>query len=280
MTDHLTHAGFISAVKFSDDGLVPVIAQSKATGYLFGLISDVVNFLSKEVFPVLLAIFEKVVGWVRQNWPTISSVIGQVFGAVANAVKVVWPILSRVAEVLFPLILTAATILFRGLDKIFKLIGGIFEVVGTVVDKMVKGIILAWTLLSTVTSTIWNGITSIIKGVFNTVIDVINGFFSFLNSLSFGIGPFDLGPVHIPGAVFDPFNLPLIPRLAEGGIIDSPTLALLGEAGLEAVVPLSKGPIGETHFHSHIEVKGEDPFIRNEDDLIRTNQRIAFLEGF
>ena len=32
MTDHLSHAAFVSAVKFNDDGLVPAIAQSKATG--------------------------------------------------------------------------------------------------------------------------------------------------------------------------------------------------------------------------------------------------------
>ena len=32
MTDHLTHAAFVSAVKFNADGLVPAIAQSKETG--------------------------------------------------------------------------------------------------------------------------------------------------------------------------------------------------------------------------------------------------------
>ena len=32
MTDHLTHSAFVSAVKFTNDGLVPVIAQSKETG--------------------------------------------------------------------------------------------------------------------------------------------------------------------------------------------------------------------------------------------------------
>ena len=32
MTDLLTHAGFVSAVKFDANGLVPVIAQSKETG--------------------------------------------------------------------------------------------------------------------------------------------------------------------------------------------------------------------------------------------------------
>jgi len=32
VTDHLTNAAFVSAIKFTDDGLVPVIAQSKQTG--------------------------------------------------------------------------------------------------------------------------------------------------------------------------------------------------------------------------------------------------------
>jgi hypothetical protein len=32
-----------------------------------------------------------------------------------------------------------------------------------------------------------------------------------------------------------------IPALAEGGIVDKPTLAMIGEAGPEAVVPLNKG---------------------------------------
>ena len=32
MTDLLTHADFVSTVKFDEKGLVPVIAQSKATG--------------------------------------------------------------------------------------------------------------------------------------------------------------------------------------------------------------------------------------------------------
>lgn len=32
MTDHLTHAAFVSAVKFDDKGLVPAIAQRDQTG--------------------------------------------------------------------------------------------------------------------------------------------------------------------------------------------------------------------------------------------------------
>ena len=35
-----------------------------------------------------------------------------------------------------------------------------------------------------------------------------------------------------------------IPEMAKGGIVNGPTVALLGEAGPEAVVPLSRGGSG------------------------------------
>ena len=35
-------------------------------------------------------------------------------------------------------------------------------------------------------------------------------------------------------------NIPKIPKLAEGGIVSSPTFAMVGEAGPEAVIPLDR----------------------------------------
>lgn len=46
---------------------------------------------------------------------------------------------------------------------------------------------------------------------------------------------FKVGPIKI-----NPPDIPNIPQLAEGGIVTRPTLALVGEAGPEAVVPLSR----------------------------------------
>jgi hypothetical protein len=43
------------------------------------------------------------------------------------------------------------------------------------------------------------------------------------------------------GIDIDPPDLPNIPQLAKGGIVTKPTLAMIGEDGAEAVVPLPSG---------------------------------------
>lgn len=40
------------------------------------------------------------------------------------------------------------------------------------------------------------------------------------------------------------FNIPAIPKLARGGIVDKPTIAQIGEAGKEAVIPLENNTGG------------------------------------
>ena len=72
----------------------------------------------------------------------------------------------------------------------------------------------------------WNAVNTII-GALNRIQVSIPDWVPGIGGKSFGI------------------NLPLapevkLPRLAEGGIVRKPTLALIGERGHEAVVPLSK----------------------------------------
>lgn len=75
-----------------------------------------------------------------------------------------------------------------------------------------------------------------IKGAVNYIIDAINRIISAWNRLEFSVSiPF--GPSISVGTP----DIPLIPRLARGGIVTRPTIAMLGESGPEAVVPLSRG---------------------------------------
>jgi hypothetical protein len=57
----------------------------------------------------------------------------------------------------------------------------------------------------------------------------------------------------------NPPDIKNIPRLAAGGIVSSPTLALIGEAGPEAVVPLSGSNRPNMGNTFNVYVNGGDP---------------------
>ena len=69
-----------------------------------------------------------------------------------------------------------------------------------------------------------NGVISKIENTINTAIWLINGAIGLINL--------------IPGVNVDRVSRLKLPRLAKGGIIDSATIAMVGEQGKEAVVPL------------------------------------------
>jgi phage-related protein len=84
-----------------------------------------------------------------------------------------------------------------------------------------------------------DGIASAAKGIVNKAIDFINGAIDKINTVKDWVNNINPGP-DIP-------NIPRIPRLAQGGIVMRPTLALIGEAGPEAVVPLrGRSGMGQT----------------------------------
>jgi hypothetical protein len=91
----------------------------------------------------------------------------------------------------------------------------------------------------------------VVKTIFNSIAKLWNNTFG---KMSFKVPswvPFGLG-----GKSFD---VPDIPLLANGGIVTSPTLAVVGEAGPEAVIPLDRlGAMG-AGGNVNIYVQGADP---------------------
>lgn len=98
----------------------------------------------------------------------------------------------------------------------------------------------AWNGVVNIFGGIMNGLRSVVKSPLNGVISLVNAAISGLNRISVDI------PDFVPGFGGKKFgiNIPKIPYLAKGGIIDSPTLAMVGEAGKEAVVPLENNTGG------------------------------------
>lgn len=71
-----------------------------------------------------------------------------------------------------------------------------------------------------------NGVISMIQNTINNAIGLINGAISLINKL--------------PGVSVGKIKKLSLPRLAQGGIVDKPTVAMFGEDGREAVIPLEK----------------------------------------
>ena len=72
---------------------------------------------------------------------------------------------------------------------------------------------------------------SAVNAVLGTIENVVNGFISMINGV--------IGMINkIPGVSLGGIGYVSLPRLARGGIVDSPTVAMIGEAGKEVVMPL------------------------------------------
>lgn len=123
-----------------------------------------------------------------------------------------------------------------------------------------------WTSVGGIISGVWEGIKNTVKAGINYVIDKINSFIRLANSVTSVVSKIG---VSIPA-------IPEIPRLAKGGIVTKPTLAMVGEAGPEAVIPLNRSRSGGFGGNITIivngDVTGQDIIDRVGDALIKKLQ--------
>lgn len=90
----------------------------------------------------------------------------------------------------------------------------------------------AWNGIKNIFGGVFDGLISLFKTPINYIIDGINSFIAGLNKIKI--------PDWVPAVGGKGINIPKIPKLARGGIVDSPTYAMIGEAGKEAVMPLER----------------------------------------
>ncbi|NLC27111.1 MAG: hypothetical protein GX777_10950, partial [Fastidiosipila sp.] len=117
---------------------------------------------------------------------------------------------------------------WNGIVEIWEVVSGWFY------TNVIQPILEVFEDLKKGIDNIWDGIWSGIKSVINSIIGGINTLIRGLNKVHFDIP--DWVPI-IGGKSFG-ISIPEIPKLARGAIVTSPTLAMIGERGPEAVVPL------------------------------------------
>jgi hypothetical protein len=102
-------------------------------------------------------------------------------------------------------------------------------VIGSIIN-MVNGIVSRVSGLRSVFSTLATGIVSLIKLPLNAMIRSLNVALSTISGIRI--------PDWVPGVGGRGFSMPQVPYLAKGGVIENPTLAMVGEQGREVVMPL------------------------------------------
>jgi hypothetical protein len=153
--------------------------------------------------------------------------------------------------------LTAALVLaYQHSEKFRDIVTGAFNAVKTVAE--VVGDAIAF---------YFKTVFGAIKMEINAVISLANMAIRALNNIHVKL------PAFLGGMQFG-IDLPTIPMLADGGIVTKPTLAMIGEAGAEAVIPLSKGGMGGG-INVVVNVGGS--VVQEQDLAVSVRDQIAIL---
>ena len=151
----------------------------------------------------LTNIFSKLGSWFGERWVDVTNALANVSAWFGNT-------------------FTSA---YNAVKNAFSSIGSFFSGVWSTVQSIFVN------AGQKVGSAVGGAFRSAVNAVLGTIENVVNGFIGMINGV--------IGMINkIPGVSLGGIGYVSLPRLARGGIVDSPTVAMIGEAGKEVVMPL------------------------------------------
>ena len=218
---------------------------STVMGAIIGVISSIIN----GIIGFFTGLIDFIVGVFTGNWSKAWDGIKKMFSSVWNAIKGIASAVWDGIKGIFSSVKTFFVSKWNDIKSVFSSVGTWFS---GIFSKAWEGIKKAFSKVKSFFTGIWDSIkeifgkvgkviadavTGTVKKAINTVlsmaIKIINGFISAIN---LAISAINL----IPGVDIKKLNKLEVPKLARGGIIDRPTIAMVGEAGKEAVMPLAR----------------------------------------
>jgi hypothetical protein len=236
-------------------------------------LSETKESIGAALLPAITAVLpyiERLGTWAQENTTTFLIVGGAIAGIATAIIAInlamkIWTATTAAFTVvqaafnavmaLNPIFLMVVAVVAVGaaliiLQAKFNIFGKALEGVGKIASILWDGMKAGFAGVVTAISGYINGLVSIYKGLFNGIATVWN---STVGKLSFKI------PGWVPVIGGAGFDVPDIPMLANGGIVNSPTLAMIGERGPEAVVPLTGSNTPSMGNNVTINVNGGDP---------------------
>ncbi len=188
--------------------------------HLKGLVQEVADFVGKLVTAVLDITNKFITPLVNMLIKVLGPTWSNIFNGIVNVIGTV-------------------------VGTIVDVIKGLIKSLGGLVDFIAGGFTGDW-------KRSWNGIKTFFAGIFDSIVGIFKGAINLIvDAFNFMIGALNNIQIKIPdwspigGGKSFGINIPKIPKLAHGGLVSAPTLAMVGDnrnaqADPEVVSPLSK----------------------------------------
>lgn len=211
---------------------------------IFSGIGEWFSGVFQGAWDAIVAIFTPLGEWFSERWNDITTVLADVAKWFGDMFQKAWDALTNVFSSIGTWFGERWNDVTTALANVATWFGNIFK---TAFEAVKNAFSTIGSFFSGVWSTVQNifvnagqmvgdavggAFKSAVNAVLGTIENVVNGFIGMINGVLDTVrGLPGLGWVGSVGYVS-------LPRLARGGIVDSPTIAMIGEAGKEAVVPL------------------------------------------
>lgn len=204
---------------------------------------------------VLVPIFNYALAWLKKIWTdNLQGIVDEVLkfiGKIGEALLLIYnsfikPFIDYFIVELAPQIVSAVKLIIDIIGSTVNSIAGVVKNIMVILNGLIDiitGVFTgnwkkAWEGVREVFRGIMGGLWEIVKLPLNMIIGGINSMIRGLNTLKINIPKVNIPGMGEVGGGTIGFSIPEIPKLAKGGVTTSATLAQIGEAGKEAVLPL------------------------------------------
>ena len=193
---------------------------------------DTMNAIISTIVNAIMTVISPIVNWINDN---IIQPIANFFSGLWNGiVQGVSVFIQGVMNVISPITNWINSNIIQPVSRFFS---GLWNGIVQGVNGLAAGI-----------KTVFSSIVAIIKAPINAVIGGINSIFRTLNGVTV--------PSWVPGLGGAHPTFPMFPMLAKGGVVDSATMAIIGESGKEAVMPLENNTGWITNLAGQLAERG------------------------
>jgi phage-related protein len=209
------------------------------------------------------SVWNTIKGFLTSVWNSIKSAISSSAEAVLSVVVSVWNTIRSATTSVWNTVLSAIQAVWSSIKSVVtSTLSAVESVMSSAWSAIQSALSAAWSAIQSTMSAAWSGIASAVSAGIGNVMSFISGLpGKIVGALSGLVGEMErIGSEAIEGLLHglesaagsvagtvshilsevNPLSHISIPHLAGGGLVTQPTLAVVGDAGPEAVIPLSQ----------------------------------------